>query len=294
MKFLSSPSPGRGGRGGVVGPEDTPPRCTSGGTSPWQGEDNACISMKYIFGNWKMYLGYEESLALAKEIAGMKVDQKKVTVGVFPNFVLLHDVVERLRGSNIAVGAQNVSWSPAGAYTGAVSAYLVKDIGCEYALVGHSERRHIFGEHDNDVRKKVEACLSVGLIPVVCIGETKEDLDADKRQYRLKKQLSSVFDGLVLNGTPVLIAYEPVWAISSGTGNIPCTPADADDVIGWVKQELKQYTANEIPVLYGGSVDDKNVVSYLSREAIDGVLVGSASTRADSFRGIIAAAQTLS
>lgn len=247
--------------------------------------------MKYIFANWKMYLGYGESIGLARSIAAEPIDPAKITTAVFPNFLSLHDIVDILRGTSVAVGAQNVSWSPAGAYTGAVSAYLVKDIGCRYAIVGHSERRYIFGEHDDDVRKKVDACLSAGLIPVVCVGETKEDVDAGKRQYRVKKQLMKIFDELSLNEGQVIVAYEPVWAISDGGVGVPCSPADADDMQGWMKQELSQYTDVSVPILYGGSVDAKNVVSYLSRDAIDGVLVGSASTKRPEWSALIRAAQ---
>lgn len=235
-----------------------------------------------------MYLGYDESVALAKAIAAEPIDPQKSRVAVFPNFLPLHDVVEALRGTPVAVGAQNVSWSPEGAYTGAVSAYLVKDLGCEYAIVGHSERRYIFGEHDADVRKKVEACLSVGLVPVVCVGETQEDLDEGKRQYRLKKQIMAIFDGLAVNGGRVMVAYEPVWAIGSGRA---CDPAEADDVHGWIKQEISLYTDANIPVLYGGSVKAGNVVPYLARETVDGVLVGSASATIAEWRGILSAAQ---
>lgn len=250
--------------------------------------------MKYIFANWKMYLGCDESIALAREAAGMSFDLEKITAAVFPNFLPMREVIDLLRDTKTAVGAQNASWSQQGAYTGAVSAYLLKEVGCEYALVGHSERRYIFGEHDSDVRKKIEACLEVGLTPVLCVGETKEDVAADKRQYRLKKQLQSAFDGLAQNGARVIVAYEPVWAVSNGGAGTPCLPADADDVQGWIKQELRQYFDAAIPVLYGGSVDAENVLSYLSRESIDGVLVGASSIHADSWRSIISSAMTLS
>lgn len=242
--------------------------------------------MKYLFGNWKMYLDYAQSLTLAKHVGKVKFNKKKVAVTVFPTFLAIPDAVKVLKKTNVKVGAQNVSWTPQGAYTGAVSAYLVKRAGVSYAIVGHSERRYIFGEHDEDVRKKVEACLATGVTPVVCVGETKEDLDNDKRQYRLKKQLHHIFDDLKTGSGKVIVAYEPVWAI--GTGN-PCDAATADDVIGWIKQEIKQYTSATIPVLYGGSVDASNVVSYLSRDVIDGFLVGGASTNIRSYTQLLRA-----
>ncbi len=243
--------------------------------------------MKYLFCNWKMYLDYDQSMALVDQVAKAGVPADKLQVGIFPNFVALHDVCETLKGSNILVGAQDVSEMSQGAYTGDTAATVVKSIGCRYALVGHSERRHVFGEKDVDIRKKMEACLSAGLVPILCVGETVEDKENDKRQYRLKKQLFSALEGLVLNGGSIIIAYEPVWAIGT---HIPCDPAEADDVQGWIKQEVKQLLGKDIPVLYGGSVDAENVVSYVSRETVDGVLVGTASTNEKTLLPLIGAA----
>ena len=240
--------------------------------------------MKYIFGNWKMYLDLNESKALAEAMVGESFDSEKVSVAIFPSALALSRVEEITRESKISVGAQDVYWTPKGAYTGAVSALMYKSAGCKYALVGHSERRHVFGETDEDARKKIEACLDAGLTPVVCIGETKEEKDEGKRQYRLKKQLMKAFEGLKINGGSVMVAYEPVWAI--GTGD-PCNPADADDVHGWIKGELKQYFDKEISVLYGGSVNETNAKDYVVYETIDGLLVGGASTKLESLKALI-------
>lgn len=238
----------------------------------------------YIFANWKMYLTAAEATALAQDIA---VPTSDATVAVFPNtldFERVHDVV----GASIATGAQNVAWTPQGAYTGATSARLFKEAGATYALVGHSERRHVFGESNEDVRKKLEACIDAGLIPVLCIGETKEDLDNDKKEYRLKKQLMKACEGL--DGIETLIvAYEPVWAISKGGVGESCSPEQAEKTHLWIKNELKQYTNADIPVIYGGSVKAENVVSFTSLPSVEGVLIGSASTRADSFKAILSA-----
>jgi len=231
-----------------------------------------------------MYLDLNESKTLAEAMAGESFDDKKVSVAIFPSTLALSKVEEMTRESKIAVGAQDVYWISKGAYTGAVSALMYKIAGCKYALVGHSERRHLFGETDEDVRKKIEACLDAGLVPVVCVGETKEEKDEGKRQYRLKKQLMKAFEGLKINGGSVMVAYEPVWAIGAGD---PCNPADADDVHGWIKGELKQYFDKEIPVLYGGSVNEKNAADYFSLETIDGVLVGGASAKLESFTALI-------
>lgn len=231
-----------------------------------------------------MYLDLNESKILTEELVKEKFDDKNVSVAIFPSALALSKVEEITRESKIAIGAQDVYWTSKGAYTGAVSALMYKTVGCKYALVGHSERRHLFGETDEDVRKKIEACLDAGLTPVVCVGETKEEKDEGKRQYRLKKQLMKAFGGLKINGGSVMVAYEPVWAI--GTGD-PCNPVDADDVHGWIKGELKQYFDKEIPVLYGGSVNEKNAKDYIVFDTIDGLLVGGASTKLESLKALI-------
>lgn len=242
--------------------------------------------MKYVFANWKMYLDVPASVELAQTLAAEDLGAlSDTTIAVFPTALAFMDVARAI-GSTVALGAQNCAWAPAGAYTGAISAHLFKSVGCTYALVGHSERRHIFGETDTAVRKKMEAVLDAGLIPVLCIGETKEEKDTGKREYRLKKQLHTALQDLDAGGKEFLIAYEPVWAI--GTGDA-CNPADADDVHGWIRNELRRYTDRSAPILYGGSVDAGNVAGYMAREMIDGVLVGSASTKSASFLSLIRA-----
>jgi len=243
--------------------------------------------MKYLFANWKMYLDFAESCILASRLIQEKLDFEKVALGVFPNFLAISELGKIFFETSIAVGGQNCAWTPKGAYTGAVSALLLKEVGCKYVLLGHSERRYIFGETDEDIRKKIEAALDVGLVPVVCIGETEQDRKDGKREYRLKKQLMKAFDGLHLNSGKVIVSYEPVWAI--GTGE-PCPTADADHTIGWIKMELQDFFGEtEIPVLYGGSITAENVVSYVARDMIDGVLVGGASAKYESLAGIILA-----
>jgi len=246
--------------------------------------------MKYIFANWKMYLDFDESNILANGLLQENLDNQDINLAVFPSTLAVREVSLALQESNLAVGAQNVSWVPKGGYTGAVSALMFKDIGCQYALVGHSERRHVFGETDEDVRKKLEACLEVGLIPVLCIGETKEEKAEGKRDYRLKKQLMKALEGLELNGGKIIIAYEPVWAIGTGDS---CDPVEAEEVHKWLRQEIAQYLDKEVPILYGGSVKAENVVSYVSLDSIDGVLVGGASTKVDTFVPLIKAVENI-
>ncbi len=244
--------------------------------------------MKYLFANWKMYLDFDESNILINGLLQEKFDNEKVNLTVFPSALALREVSMATENTEFAVGAQDVAWVDKGAYTGAVSAQMFADVGCRYALVGHSERRHIFGETNDDVRKKIEACLGVNLIPVLCIGETAEDLAEGKRNYRLKKQLMKALVDLDLNGGKIMVAYEPVWAIGTGQA---CDPDTAQAVHTFIKTELKQYFAEDVPVLYGGSVNPENVLSYVSREVIDGVLVGGASAKLDSFVSLIRAVE---
>lgn len=248
--------------------------------------------MKYIFANWKMYLNYQESVDLAEKLAAEEFSGNN-KIAIFPTNLALKNVEGVLSDSVIAVGAQNVSWAPKGAYTGAVSALMFKEAGCKYALVGHSERRYVFGENNEAVRKKIEACLDVGLTPVVCVGETAEDKQENKREYRLKRQLMEAFQNLDLHGQEIIVAYEPVWAISKAGVGEACSPEEADDVIGFIKLELKQYLDQTVPVIYGGSANAENVVSLLSQEMIDGVLPGNASTKFETFVPMIRAAEKL-
>ena len=238
--------------------------------------------MVYVFANWKMYLGLAESVDLAQQIKNMALPEE-AQLAVFPSSIATKAVRDEA-GDVFAVGAQNVAWVERGAYTGAVSAQMFHELGCEYALIGHSERRHIFGETNDAVRKKLEACLGAGITPVLCIGETAEDRENGKEEYRLEKQLMKALSGLDLSGKKLLIAYEPVWAI--GTGD-PCDPTKAEERHLWIKEQIKAYTGEQIDVLYGGSVNAENVLQYVSSPAIAGVLVGSASASAEHLGALI-------
>jgi len=230
-----------------------------------------------------MYLNLEESVRLATAMSDIHLNNE-YHAALFPNTLAFGAVNEILQSTSFALGAQNVAWTPKGAYTGAVSAELYKEAGAQYAIVGHSERRYIFGENNNDVRKKVEACLSAKIIPIICIGETREDKEKNTRVIRLTEQIKAVFENLSLNGDDIMMAYEPVWAVSSGTNAEPCTPADVEDVHLWIREEVKKYTAKYIPILYGGSVNAENIVSYISIPEVDGVLVGNASTKLEFWK----------
>jgi triosephosphate isomerase len=216
--------------------------------------------MKHIFANWKMYLGFKQSLELIGKIENFSFGVGKINFAVFPIDLAVTEAVKLLQDKKIHVGAQNIAWVPQGAYTGAVSAHIFKETGCKYALVGHSERRYIFGETDEDVHKKIEACIDAGIIPVLCVGETEKDKEDGKKDYRLKKQLFKALEGVNLVGSKIIIAYEPVWAI--GTGNA-CDPLEAEETHMFLVEEMKQFMTERPPLLYGGSVNSDNVLSYL-------------------------------
>lgn len=240
--------------------------------------------MKYIFGNWKMYLDESESILLAESLKDSLKVPEGISCAVFPHTLAFARVRDILETSVIAVGAQNASWVPKGAYTGAVSAELFHLARAQYILVGHSERRYIFGEHDDDVRKKLDACIDAEVTPVVCIGETKADREEMKAEYRVKKQIMKLFEGLQSTDVPIMVAYEPVWAIGTGES---CDPLEAVRMITLIKAEIAGYYQKSVPVLYGGSVDEKNASSYVSHGIIDGVLVGSASTTHERFSALV-------
>ena len=229
-----------------------------------------------------MYLSQSESVALANELASKDFDTDELRVALFPNTLATTDVQEILKDSPFEIGAQNVAWVSRGAYTGATSADMFKDIGAAYALVGHSERRYVFGETNDDIRKKFVACLDCGLTPVLCIGDTKEDVEQGKQEYRIEKQLMKALEGVDLDGKKFVVAYEPVWAISKDGSGHPCDPDKAATMHSFIKEQVKKYTESEVPVLYGGSVNEENIASYMEMSTINGVLAGSASTKVDS------------
>ena len=230
-----------------------------------------------------MYLDYKQSVELANSLVQENFENENVELAVFPTALAMKDVTDILQG-HFQTGSQDAGHPSKGAYTGMISAEMFKEVGCTYALAGHSERRHIFGETNKDVRAKIESYLDAGLKPVICIGETEQDKDNDKARYRLSKQILRAFEGLDFEDGQILVAYEPVWAI--GTGNA-CLPADAVDRIVFIKSEIAKYSKISVPVLYGGSVNNDNVLSYLTLETIDGILIGSASTKLPEFTNII-------
>ncbi len=245
----------------------------------------------FIAGNWKMNSTIEESLALVKGLVDSLGDVKGVDVAVAPPFTALSEVSKALEGSNIALAAQNVYYEEKGAFTGEISPSMLLDLGVRYVTLGHSERRHILGESNELVNRKVLAALKSGLLPIVCVGETlgqrQRHLTFMVVEDQLRDALSHVSKE---DATKITVAYEPVWAI--GTGET-ATPEQAQEVHERIRERLAfrfgEEAAAQMRIQYGGSVKPDNAADLLGRTDIDGALVGGASLKVDSFEGIIRA-----
>jgi len=238
----------------------------------------------FIAGNWKLNKTVAESLALVTEIKNAVASVRDVEVAVAPVFTALQAVGKRLEGTSIGLAAQDCYFEDSGAWTGQVSVPLLKDVGCTHVIVGHSERRQHFGETDAGVNKKARAVLKHGLKPIICIGETLQERDANQTLARVGTQLHAALEGIGPDELRrVVIAYEPVWAIGTGRN---ATPAQAQEVHAFIRKELRtRYgeVADEVRIQYGGSVKPDNVATLMAEPDIDGALVGGASLTADSF-----------
>jgi triosephosphate isomerase len=240
-----------------------------------------------VAGNWKMHNTLAESIALAKAIRGGAAGLQGGTIVLGPPFTALFSVSETIKGSNLFLAAQNMHHEDKGAFTGEVSAPMLKDIGCSYVIIGHSERRKYFHENDNDVNLKVKKALAAGLTPIMCVGETNEEREKGVTQDVVGRQVKNGLNGIE-KIVDIVIAYEPVWAI--GTGKV-ATPAQAQETHYFIRGILKDLygtgVANETRILYGGSVTKDNISDLIAMDDIDGALVGGASLKADGFLGII-------
>jgi triosephosphate isomerase len=241
----------------------------------------------YVAGNWKMNLVRTEAEALVKGIAEQLPADGAIDVGVFPPAILLPPVVQAARGTPIICGAQNCYFEPKGAFTGEIAPPMIKDAGATSVIIGHSERRHVFGETNELLKKKVVAALDAGLKVIYCVGELLEEREAGKTEAVLDAQLNEVL-GPDVDLANVVIAYEPVWAI--GTGKT-ATPDQAQEAQAYIRQEIgKMYNAQAAETLriqYGGSVKPSNARELMSQPDVDGALVGGASLKVDDFVGII-------
>ncbi|HQM91687.1 MAG TPA: triose-phosphate isomerase [Syntrophales bacterium] len=242
-----------------------------------------------IIGNWKMNKTIGEAVGFARALAAGLPPVTDRDAAIAPPFTALYALAPELRETAIALCAQDVHGEDRGAFTGEVSAPMLRDVGCRYGLAGHSERRRIFGETGDDVNRKVKALLRAGLTPVLCVGETLEERDAEQTYNIVRRQLKEGLNNLSADDIRrSIVAYEPVWAI--GTGRT-ATPDQAQDIHHFIRQFLGlmagQEGAEEIRILYGGSVSPENAGALMAQKDIDGVLVGGASLDVDSFRKII-------
>ncbi len=244
-----------------------------------------------IAANWKMHKTLEEARILAREVRRGLTYGLKAEVALAPPFTALGAVAEELAGSDLKLAGQDTFWERQGAYTGAISPVMLKDVGCRYVIIGHSERRQFFGETDQTVNRKLKAALEAGLTPICCIGESLEEREQGKTLARVGKQLEDGLAGLsALTGEQLVLAYEPVWAIGTG---LTATPQQAQEVHAFIRSLLRELVgaaAEDVRILYGGSVTPDNAAELLAEADIDGALVGGASLKAASFLGIIAAA----
>lgn len=241
-----------------------------------------------IAGNWKMHKTIKEAIELVNGLKRELLDCEKVDIAVCPTYTALSSVSDIVMDTNIKLGAQNMYWENQGAFTGEISPEMLKDCGCHYVIIGHSERRKYFGETDETVNKRIRAALSAGLYPIFCIGETLEEREKNVTMDVVKSQLSGGLAELTDQDVEkIVIAYEPVWAI--GTGKT-ATPEQAQEVHAFIRSWLKENfssVAQGIRVLYGGSVKPENSKQLMAQEDIDGALVGGAALKVESFVGII-------
>jgi len=243
-----------------------------------------------IAGNWKMNKTVAEATETAAELRRLVAQFRDCDIIIAPTYTAIWPVAQKLSESNVSVCAQEVYFEKSGAFTGAISAEMVQEAGCKYALIGHSERRQIFGETLETSRKRMQAAFDAGLTPILCIGETLEEREAGRTLQVVGEQLDAAIEGFELKTLEnMIVAYEPVWAI--GTGKV-ATPQEAQDVHAGIRERLRyvgQDLAAGMRLLYGGSVKPANAKELMSQEDIDGVLVGGASLQPESFAGIVKA-----
>lgn len=241
-----------------------------------------------IAANWKMHMTAGETKILAEKLLPCRDRAAEVEIVICPPFTSLAQACETFKDTGLQVGGQNMHWEKAGAFTGEISPLMLKDLGCSHVIIGHSERRQLFGETDAAINLKLKAALSHGLIPIFCLGETLDQREKKITEKVCSQQLEQGLAGIQSwDLAKTIIAYEPVWAI--GTGRT-ASPADAQSVIAFIRRELgKKYSqaADQVRILYGGSVKPENIDGLMAQRDIDGALVGGASLDAESFAGIV-------
>ena len=242
-----------------------------------------------IAGNWKMHGTRDEAVALARALAETVGRVTGREVAIAPPFTALEPVAREIAGTQIRLGAQNVHWEPKGAYTGEISTAMLGEAGCTYVIIGHSVRRQLFGETDETVNRRLHAVLGAELVPIVCVGETLAERDADATAAIVERQVASAFAGASsAQIARCVIAYEPVWAIGTG---VTATPGQAQEVHHAIRRQLvglaSDTTAGRIRILYGGSVKAANIDTLMAEPDIDGALVGGASLDPAEFTRIV-------
>jgi triosephosphate isomerase len=242
-----------------------------------------------IAGNWKMFKTVADTVKYVKEFRGMVKDIDDVEIVLAPPFPALHAAAEAARNSHVAIAAQDLHWEREGAFTGEVSAPMIRETGAEFVIIGHSERRTLFGETDAAVNRKTASAFAAGLTPIVCIGETLDERERDETFAILDRQIKQGLDGVTAEQmAQLVIAYEPVWAIGTGRN---ATPAQAGEAHAHIRQRLRQWfggeAAEQCHVLYGGSVKPDNIRDLIVQPDVDGALVGGASLDARSFFDIV-------
>ena len=242
-----------------------------------------------IAANWKMYKTPAEAKAFVDAFLPLVAGHTRDEIALFPSPVLLPTVIEAAKGSNVAVGAQNIHFAEEGAYTGETSLNQLKAVGGTHTLIGHSERRQYFAETDEIVNKKLHTALKHGVVPVVCVGEVLAEREAGKTADVLKTQITGALVGITAEmAAPIVIAYEPVWAIGTGKTATPEMAVEAHKIIrAEVAKLLGAEVAAAVRILYGGSVKPDNATALIGQEEIDGALVGGASLKPDSFAAIV-------
>jgi triosephosphate isomerase (TIM) len=244
---------------------------------------------RVIAGNWKMYKTQAETRAFFAEFLPLVADTTDCDIVICPPFTSIAAAVQSSRGSNVAIGAQNLYWQSQGAFTGEISAGMLAEAGCRYVIVGHSERRQFFGDNDGTVAQKAKAAVADGLMPIVCVGESL----ADREEGRTQEVLSQQFLGGPASLTPeefsrILLAYEPVWAIGTGRTATPEIAAAAHGFLRrCVHDQFAEKAAASVRILYGGSVKPDNIAGLMAQSELDGALVGGASLDAKSFAAIV-------
>jgi len=247
----------------------------------------------FIAGNWKMNLDRASAVALAEGLAKEAERVEGIDMAVCPPSVYLDAVASAITGSKIGLGAQNVYHEPKGAFTGEISVSMLRDIGCQYVILGHSERRHVLGETDKEVNQKVHAALKADLCPIVCVGELLSEREAGATLEVIRRQFDGSLAGLSAEQMlKIVIAYEPVWAIGTGKVAAPQQAGEVHlDLRKIIADRYNEEVAQSVRIQYGGSVKPENAEELLQQPEIDGALVGGASLDVDSFMGIVAGAK---